>query len=127
MGQTQSLHTKRPLSTEVPGTNAIICRHMSMLTKETTVQVTYIVTWETETSLSAGSFDELRHHERREEQDENECAGEGSLRVAISGALDALGAVGDLLRVADLSPLLVAGDGGVLKRKYSAESTQATP
>ena len=91
------------------------------------MRVTYIVTWEAETSLSAVSLDELRHHEGREEQDENQCAGEGSLRVAISGALGAIRALGYLLRVADLIPLLVAGDGGVLKRKYSADSTQATP
>ena len=71
-------------------------------------------------SLSASSFDEFGHHERREKQNGDECAGECSLRVDVLGAL---GAIRDPLASAHLGPLLVAGNGSALKKTGSADST----
>lgn len=109
-----------------PGTNAIICKPISTLEHHSHLYETHIIARKTKTSLSASSLNEFRHHERCEEQNGNERAGECNLCVDVLRALGTLGELRDPLAVAHLSPLLVAGDGSILKEIDSADCTIAS-
>ena len=81
---------------------------------------THLITWEPKTCLAGPgtrALDELRGREEAQKAEENVRAGEGSSDMVVGRK-----AVKDEVRqglggldVADLPPLLVAGDGGVLR------------
>ena len=78
-----------------------------------TVYLAHLIARKTESLLCASSLDEPGHHERSKEQDENHRASEDSLDIVVPGG--ALNIVSiDRVRAANSSPLLVAGNGGIL-------------